>query len=77
MRHSMRDGFRYAVSAEQLDAYARMTTRQRLEWVDAARTLTLKLRTPETAIRHERRGAARFRILARLSTNPNLPTARR
>ena len=54
MRHSMRDGFRYAVSAEQLDAYARMTTRQRLEWVDAARTLTLKLRTPETAIRHER-----------------------
>jgi hypothetical protein len=54
MEHSNRGGFRYAVSAEQLEAYARMTTRQRLEWVDAARTFTLKVRTPETAIRQER-----------------------
>jgi hypothetical protein len=54
MGQPIRGGFRYAVSAEQLAAYARMTTRQRLEWVDAARTFTLKLRTPETAIRQER-----------------------
>jgi ABC-type Na+ transport system ATPase subunit NatA len=47
-------GFRYAVSDEQLGVYARMTTRQRLEWVDAARIFTLKTRTRETAIRHER-----------------------
>jgi hypothetical protein len=54
MRDSTRGGFAYTVSAEQLDAYARMTLRQRLEWVDAARTFTLKMRTPETAIRQER-----------------------
>jgi hypothetical protein len=47
-------GFRYAVSEEQLQAYARMTTRQRLEWLDAARMFTLKTRTRATAIRHER-----------------------
>lgn len=51
---SIRGGFGYLVSAEQLEAYGRMTTRQRLEWVDAARMLTLRLRTPETAIRQER-----------------------
>jgi hypothetical protein len=50
----IRGGFCYTVSAEQLDACARLTTRQRLEWVDAARSFTLKVRTPETAIRQER-----------------------
>ncbi|HEV3239881.1 MAG TPA: hypothetical protein VG429_05725 [Casimicrobiaceae bacterium] len=54
MAEQRRGGFRYAVGDEQLAAYARMTLRQRLEWVDAARILTLKLRTPETAIRQER-----------------------
>ena len=54
MGHPIRGGFHYAVSAEQLAALARMTTRQRLEWVDAARTFTLKIRTPETAIRQQR-----------------------
>jgi hypothetical protein len=54
MVEPIRGGFRYVVSPEQLDAYARLTTRQRLEWVDAARTLTLRLRTRETAIRQER-----------------------
>jgi len=51
---SIRGGFGYVVSAEQLETYGRMTTRERLEWVDAARTFTLRLRTPETAIRQER-----------------------
>ena len=51
---SIRGGFGYSVSAEQLEAYGRMSTRQRLEWVDAARTFTLRLRTRETAIRQER-----------------------
>jgi len=54
MGHQTRGGFRYTVSEEQLAAYARMTTRQRLEWVDAARMFTLKTRTRETAIRQER-----------------------
>ena len=51
---SNRGGFGYFVSAEQLETYGRMTTRERLEWVDCARTFTLRLRTPETAIRQER-----------------------
>lgn len=54
MGRPIRGGFRYTVSEEQLEAYARMTTRQRLEWVDAARIFTLKTRTRETAIRQER-----------------------
>ena len=47
-------GFWYDVSAEQLAQFARMSTRERLEWVDAARLFTLHTRTPETAQRHER-----------------------
>jgi hypothetical protein len=54
MKQESRGGFRYTVSDDQLAQYARMTTRQRLEWVDAARLFTLKTRTPETAIRQER-----------------------
>ena len=54
MSHQTRGGYRYTVSGEQLEAYARMTTRQRLEWVDAARIFTLRTRTRETAIRQER-----------------------
>lgn len=54
MKQESRGGFRYTVSDEQLAQYARMTTRQRLEWIDAARLFTLKTRTPETAIRQER-----------------------
>lgn len=47
-------GFWYEVSDEQLAQFARMSTRERLEWVDAARLFTLRARTPETAHRQER-----------------------
>jgi hypothetical protein len=47
-------GYTYGVSEEQLAQFARMSTRERLEWVDAARLFTLKTRTRETAIRQER-----------------------
>jgi hypothetical protein len=47
-------GFWYTVNDEQLAQFSGMTTRERLEWVDAARLFTLKTRTRETAIRHER-----------------------
>jgi hypothetical protein len=47
-------GYRYTVSDEQLAQFAKMSTRERLAWVDAARLFTLKTRTRETAIRQER-----------------------
>ncbi|MGI8896102.1 MAG: hypothetical protein ACR2HE_10715 [Casimicrobiaceae bacterium] len=47
-------GFWYEVSPEQLAQFARMSTRERLEWVDAARLFTLRTRTPQTAERQER-----------------------
>lgn len=46
-------GFGYWVSDEQLEAYARLTPLQRLQWVDQARRFTLLARTEETAQRHE------------------------
>jgi len=42
------------VSDEQLAQFARMSTRERLEWVDAARPFTLSTRTPETTQHQER-----------------------
>lgn len=49
-----RGGFYYYVSDEQLQAFARLTDLQRLQWVDDARLFTLMARTPETAERQER-----------------------
>jgi hypothetical protein len=54
MNSVSKGGYRYTVSDEQLAQFARMSTRERLEWVDAARLFTLKTRTRETAIRQER-----------------------
>jgi len=47
-------GFYYQVSREQLEAFARLTDLERLQWVDEARLFTLLARTPETAERQER-----------------------
>lgn len=47
-------GFDYYVSDEQLEAFARLTPLQRLQWVEQARLFTLLGRTPETAERQER-----------------------
>lgn len=47
-------GFDYHVSDEQLQAFARMTDLERLQWVDDARLFTLLAQTPETAERQER-----------------------
>jgi len=40
-------GFWYEVSDEQLARFARMSTRERLEWVDAARCLPWVLVLPK------------------------------
>lgn len=47
-------GFYYDVSDEQLDAFARLTLIERLQWVEEARLFTLLARTPETEARQER-----------------------
>ncbi|MCL2524928.1 MAG: hypothetical protein FWF20_05685 [Betaproteobacteria bacterium] len=47
-------GFYYDVTPEQLAAFARLSTKQRLEWVEAARKFTLLAQTPEMRERHER-----------------------
>lgn len=47
-------GFDYYVSDEQLEAFARLTPLQRLQWVEQARLFTLLGRTAETAERQER-----------------------
>lgn len=47
-------GFAYYVSDEQLAAYARLTSYQRLCWVEEIRIFSLLARTPETAERQER-----------------------
>jgi len=47
-------GFSYTVSAEQLQAFARMTDLERLQWVEDARLFTLLGRTPQTAELQER-----------------------
>ena len=47
------NGFSYFVSDEQLNAFAKMSDLQRLQWVDNARLFTLMAQTPETKARHE------------------------
>lgn len=47
-------GFGYDVSDEQLEAFAKLTPIERLQWADEARLFTLMARTPETAERQER-----------------------
>lgn len=47
-------GFRYWVSDEQLEAFARLSDLERLQWVEEARLFTLAARTPETELRQER-----------------------
>lgn len=47
-------GLGYDVSDEQLEAFAKLTLLQRLQWVEEARLFTLMARTPETAERQER-----------------------
>jgi len=47
-------GFSYTVSAEQLQAFARLTDVERLQWVEDARLFTLLGRTPHTAELQER-----------------------
>jgi hypothetical protein len=42
------------VSAEQLQAFARLTDLERLQWVEDARLFTLMGRTPQTAELQER-----------------------
>lgn len=47
-------GFYYKVSAEQMQAFAKLSDLERLQWADDARLFTLMGRTPETAERQER-----------------------
>jgi len=47
-------GFYYKVSEEQLQAFAKLSDLERLQWVDDARLFTLMAQTPETAERQER-----------------------
>lgn len=54
MQKKEKGGFGYDVSDEQLEAFAKLTLFQRLQWVEEARLFTLMARTPETAERQER-----------------------
>lgn len=54
MQKKEKGGFGYDVSDEQLEAFAKLTLLQRLQWVEEARLFTLMARTPETAERQER-----------------------
>lgn len=54
MKKKEKGGFGYDVSDEQLEAFAKLTLLQRLQWVEEARLFTLVARTPETAERQER-----------------------
>lgn len=47
-------GFGYYVSDEQLEAYAKLTPLQRLQWLDEARRFVLLALTPEARERQER-----------------------
>lgn len=49
-----RGGFGYWVSDEQLEAYAKLTPLQRLQWLDEARRFVLLALTPESRERQER-----------------------
>lgn len=53
-------GFSYYVSAEQLAAFAKLTTFERLQWVDDARMFTLLTETPETKARHDALRAGKY-----------------
>ena len=46
-------GFSYRVSDKQLEAFARMTPLQRLQWVEDARLFTLLGQTEKTRKRHD------------------------
>ena len=54
MKKKEKGGFGYDVSDEQLEAFAKLTLLQRLQWVEEARLFTLMARTPETTERQER-----------------------
>ncbi|HID70358.1 MAG TPA: hypothetical protein EYP35_07860 [Desulfobacterales bacterium] len=54
IEQKQKGGFRYYVSKEQLAYFQKLTTLQRLQWVEQARQFTLLGRTPETAERQER-----------------------
>jgi hypothetical protein len=47
-------GFGYWVSDEQLQAYAKLTPLERLQWLDEALRFTLLARSEEVRERHER-----------------------
>jgi hypothetical protein len=47
-------GFGYWVSDEALEAYARLTPLERLQWLDDARRFVLLALTPEARERQER-----------------------
>jgi hypothetical protein len=47
-------GFGYWVSDEQLEAYAKLTPLERLQWLDEALRFTLLARSEEVRERHER-----------------------
>ena len=49
-----RGGFGYYVSDEQLEAYAKLTPLERLQWLDEARRFLLLALTPEARERQER-----------------------
>lgn len=46
-------GFDYWVSDEQLAAFSKLSTLERLQWVEQARMFTIATRTTTTARRHE------------------------
>lgn len=47
-------GFRYYVSDEQLAAFAQLSLKERLEWVESAREFTLLAQTQKTRERQQR-----------------------
>ena len=50
----VRGGFDYWVSDDHIQAFARLTLLERLQWLDEARRFTLLAQTPTTAHRRER-----------------------
>jgi hypothetical protein len=53
-RFVSRGGFGYWVGDEQLQAYAKLTPLQRLQWLEEARRFLLLALTPEARERQER-----------------------
>lgn len=67
-------GFYYEVSAEQLEAFARLSDLERLQWADDARRFTLLARTDVTAARQERlRRGQRIDDAGDAENSPNCP----